>query len=183
MIGYYTGLGISKAFALTWDDIDLEKNTSVDNITVKRNFGVDVPPTLNQKGKQEECSSWYFSSPKTYSSKRKVKFGETLYQAFLYAHNQVKANEEKYGEYYTDIFLKLQKDEKGNDMFKLIEISREIPCSLPKARMLCVRENGQYISTDSFKYASRVIHYELKIHSIIIPYVTFASLCTFTYVS
>lgn len=27
MVGFYTGLRISKAFALTWDDIDLEKRT------------------------------------------------------------------------------------------------------------------------------------------------------------
>ena len=29
--------------------------------------------------------------------------------------------------------------------------------------MLCVRENGEYVSTDSFKYCSRVIHHELQI--------------------
>ena len=29
--------------------------------------------------------------------------------------------------------------------------------------MVCIRENGQYVSTDSFKYPSRIIHHELKI--------------------
>ena len=29
--------------------------------------------------------------------------------------------------------------------------------------MICVRENGEYVSTDSFKYCSRVIHHELQI--------------------
>ena len=29
--------------------------------------------------------------------------------------------------------------------------------------MVCIRENGQYVSTDSFKYPLRVIHTELKI--------------------
>lgn len=29
--------------------------------------------------------------------------------------------------------------------------------------MVCVRENGEYVSTDSFKYCARVIHNELKI--------------------
>ena len=29
--------------------------------------------------------------------------------------------------------------------------------------MICVRENGAYVSTDSFKYCSRVIHHELQI--------------------
>ena len=40
MIGFYTGLRISEAFALTWDDIDFEKRTlSVNKQIVKRNFG------------------------------------------------------------------------------------------------------------------------------------------------
>ena len=42
-------------------------------------------------------------------------------------------------------------------------IEQSIPCQLPKTDMICVRENGQYVSTDSFKYPSRVIHTELKI--------------------
>ena len=29
--------------------------------------------------------------------------------------------------------------------------------------MIFVRENGEYVSTDSFKYCSRVIHHELQI--------------------
>lgn len=29
--------------------------------------------------------------------------------------------------------------------------------------MVCIRENGEYVSSDSFKYCSRVIHNELKI--------------------
>lgn len=29
--------------------------------------------------------------------------------------------------------------------------------------LICINENGEYTSTDSFKYAARVIRYELKI--------------------
>lgn len=80
MIGYYTGLRISEVFALTWDDIDMKERTiNVNKITVKRNYGVDVRKVLEQKGKKEEKSAWYFGSTKTYSPNRIVKFGETLY--------------------------------------------------------------------------------------------------------
>jgi integrase len=38
-----------------------------------------------------------------------------------------------------------------------------LQCALPKADMICVRENGEYVSTDSFKYCARVIHNELRL--------------------
>ena len=82
MIGYYTGLRISEAFALTWDNIDLEKRELTVNKTVlKRNYGVDVRKVLEQKGKKEEKSAWYFGTTKTESSNRTVKFGKSLYIA------------------------------------------------------------------------------------------------------
>lgn len=34
---------------------------------------------------------------------------------------------------------------------------------MKKVEMVCVRENGEYVSTDSFKYCSRVIHTELQL--------------------
>ena len=53
MIGFYTWLRISEAFALTWDDIDFEKRTlSVNKQVVKRNFGADVRKVVEKKGKK-----------------------------------------------------------------------------------------------------------------------------------
>lgn len=164
MIGYYTGLRISEVFALTWDDIDMKERTiDVNKIVVKRNYGVDVRKVFKQKGKKEEKSAWYFGSTKTYSSNRIIKFGDTLYQALKQAKMQQSKNRLLYGEYYTNIYKKKEKDEKGEDIYRLIEIEQSIPCQLPKADMVCIRENGQYVSTDSFKYPSKVIHYELNI--------------------
>lgn len=57
-----------------------------------------------------------------------------------------------YGEYYTDIYIKSEKDEKG-------DIEKSIPCTLQKGDMICRKENGQMISTDSSKYCARVIQY------------------------
>ena len=64
-----------------------------------------------------------------------------------------------YGEYYTDIYIKPEKDEKGDEIFRLIEIEKSIPCALQKGDMICRKENGQMISTDSSKYCARVIQY------------------------
>lgn len=164
MIGYYTGLRISEAFGLTWDDIDLENCTlTVSKTILKRNYGVDVRKVLEQKGKKEEKSAWYFSTTKTESSNRTIKFGNTLCRALKHAKTAQKKNRLLYGEYYTEHYLKPEKDEKGNTIYRIIPVERCAECALKRVEMVCVRENGEYVSTDSFKYCSRVIHNELKI--------------------
>ena len=164
MIGFYTGLRISEVFGLTWDDVDLEKRTiTVNKQVLKRNFGVDVKRAARVKGKKEMRSSWYFNTPKTESSNRVVPFGQTLYEALKEEKmNQVR-NELKYGEFYTTHFLKTEKDEKGNDMFRIIPAQKCIDSQLPRVWLICIAENGQYTSTDSFKYAARIIHNELQL--------------------
>ena len=74
-----------------------------------------------------------------------------------------KKNRLVYGEYYIDHYLKPEKDEKGNEIYRIIPVERCIECALEKIEMTCVHENGDYVSTDSFKYCSRVIHHELKL--------------------
>lgn len=164
MIGFYTGLRISEAFALTWDDIDFENRTlSVNKQIVKRNFGADVRKVVEKKGKKEQRSSWYFTTPKTASSNRTVPFGDTLYQALKKEKAAQMRNEMKYGEYYTIHILKKEVDEKGNDMWRVVPVQKCVESQLQRVRMICVAENGQYTSTDSFKYASRTIHHELQL--------------------
>ena len=164
MIGYYTGLRISETFALCWSDIDFENRTlSVTKSVVKRNYGVDVRKVMEQKGKKEEKSAWYFGTPKTESSVRTIKFGDALYKALKHAQIEQKKNRLLYGEYYTNHYLKPEKDEKGNTIYRIIPVEHSIDCTLQRIDLLCCRENGEYVSTDSFKYCSRVIHHELKL--------------------
>lgn len=164
MIGFYTGLRISEAFALTWDDIDLENKTlTVSRQVVKRNFGADVRKVVEQKGKREQRSSWYFTTPKTPASSRTVPFGDTLCNALKTERTAQMKNELKYGEYYTVHVLKKEKDEKGNDMWRIVPIQKCVESRLRRVRLVCITENGQYTSTDSFKYCSRIIHREMQL--------------------
>lgn len=164
LIGYYTGLRISECFGLTWNDINFENRTiTVNKITVKRNYGVDVRQVLKQKGKKEEKSAWYFGSPKTFSSNRTIKFGDTLYNALKKYRKTQLQNRMIYGQYYTEIYKKSETDEKGDIIFRLLEVENLIPCTLEKSDMICRKENGQFVSTDSFKYCSRIINHNLKI--------------------
>ncbi len=164
MAGFYTGLRISEAFALTWDDIDFNKRTlTVNKQVVKRNFGADVRKVVEQKGKREQRSSWYFTTPKTASSARTVPFGDTLYEALKAEYTAQKKNEVQYGEFYTIHVLKKETDEKGNDMYRIVPVQKCAASQLPRTRLVCIDKNGQYTSTDSFKYCSRVIHNELQL--------------------
>ena len=164
MIGFYAGLRISEAFALTWDDIDFENKTlTVNKQIVKRNFGADVRKVVEKKGKKELRSSWYFTTPKTPASVRTVPFGETLYQALKKEKAEQLKNEMKYGEYYTIHVKKIETDEKGNDMIRVVPIQKCVESPLQRIRLVCIDENGQYTSTDSFKYCSRVIHHEMHL--------------------
>ena len=164
LIGFHTGLRIGEVFALTWDDVDLKEATiDVNKLVYKRNYGVDVRQVMKQKGKKEEKSAWYFGDTKTASSVRKIKIGDTLLKELKEYKRMQLENQMMYGEYYTQIFKKEEKDEKGNTIYRLIEVEKSVPVTLPQANLIMRKENGQYSSTDSFKYAARVIHYDLGI--------------------
>ena len=70
-------------------------------------------------------------------------------------------HELKYSEFYTIHVLKKEIDEKGNDMFRIIPLQKCVNSSLPRVNLICIAENGEYTSTDSFKYCSKIIHKEL----------------------
>lgn len=163
LIGFYTGLRIGEVYALTWDDIDLEKGTlTVDKLIYKRNYGVDVKELRKIRGKTEERTSWYFGPPKTHASNRTIKIGKTLVNELREYKIMQTENELMYGEYYNKIYKKKEIDEKGEEIFRMIEVEKVVPVSLPPANMVFRRENGDYSSSDSFKYAARIIHYELN---------------------
>ena len=166
MVGWYAGLRISETYGLTWSDIDFDKKTiNVNKQVVKRNFGVDVRRAYQVKGKKEERSAWYFQSTKTTSSSRTIVVSDELIKALRKLRAEQLENRMYYGEYYNELYLKDETDEKGKTIQRIIEIEKGVPCSLPRAEMVFRKENGQYSSTDSFKYASRIIHHRLGIRT------------------
>lgn len=146
MIGYHAGLRISECFALTWDDIDFEKGTL----------------TVNKQLLKREHKQWYFAPPKTKTSYRTILIGKTLISALKAFKLQQKKDKMRYGEYYTSTY-ELVKTEAN----KTIRNLQQLPCNQPpigkEVKMVCVKENGQLLTPESFKYCTRVIHYELGI--------------------
>ncbi len=163
LIGWNCGLRISETFALTWDDIDFDNKTlTVNKQVVKRNLGLDINKVTSKKRKPSLNSFWHFSKPK-YGSNRTIKIGDSLIKELKKEKTRQLKNEMLYGGHYTVIMQKIEKDEKGNNTTRLLPIQKGAESSLPRAKMICVTENGEYTSPDSFKYCSRVIHYELKL--------------------
>lgn len=153
MIGFHTGLRIAEAFGLTWDDIDLEKN----ELTINKQI-------IQREGeKTAKRVSWYFGSTKTRASVRRIKFGATLANALKKEKLKQKEDELRYGEYYMTHVLKIEKDEKGNDLQRIVPIQKCVEATLPVVHMVTVAENGELTTPNSFKYASKVIRHELHI--------------------
>lgn len=137
MIGYYTGMRISEVFALTWEDIDFEKL----EIKVSKQI-VKIKP-------DREKAKWCFGEPKTKSAHRIVRIGSNLSETLKREKLRQKENKLLYGHYRTK--------------YSLCEMDELVPDENGKIDLLCVNDDGTFVTTDSFKYCSRVIHHELKI--------------------
>lgn len=76
---------------------------------------------------------WVFGTPKTKSSNRTILIGNTLVN-ILKQHKKFQTeNRLKYRQYYTD------------------------------SNFVCTKENGEPLTTDSLKYLTRIVNYELQI--------------------
>lgn len=147
MIGWNCGLRISECLGLTWDHIDFENRLlSVDHQTVRRSVG--------------KKTFWALREPK-YNSKRKIKFGETLYKVLKAEKKRQQENELKYGEFYTIHYLADFTDEKGATRQRIVSGQKGQLQGVNRFPLICVDENGEMTTSDSFKYCSRVIHHEL----------------------
>ena len=165
MIGWYAGLRISETFGLTWDNVDFENKTiTIDHQIVKRNFGLSVMKSYKERkagAKKAERSSWYFAPPKTRTSVRTIVVSDTLINELRKYRKYQLEGKFYYGEYYNELYLKEEKDEKGKAIQKLISCDASVPVALPTANMVFRRKDGSYVSPDTFKYASRIIHHKL----------------------
>ena len=146
MIGYYTGLRISECFGLTWDKIDLTNNI----ITVDR-----------QILKHEH--QWYLDTPKTSSSVRSVKFGPKLAAALKDAKHAKDLNRMKYGGNFIEYYIKPVTASNGDARYQVIFAQRSVPADLDPLDLVCVKDNGIMLTSESYKYACRIIHNELHI--------------------
>lgn len=151
IIGLHCGLRLGEAFALTWDDIDLEsKKISVNKQIQWRQFKrTDEEKKSNNGRNTDDCGCWYYSSTK-YKSDRVLEMDEELYH--LLSAEKVKQDNAR--AYFGDRFARYYETERR-------EITQE-----PTAKeisFVCIREDGTYITPRTMQHTSRIIHLDLNI--------------------
>ena len=151
MIGLHCGLRLGEAFALTWNDIDLEKRTiSVNKQIQWRQFPRTKEEKKNNNGRNtDDCGCWYFSSTK-YKSDRVLEMDDELYQ-LLFAEKVKQDNARKY---FDNRFTHYFENEHR-------EITQE-PTE-KEINFICIREDGSYITPRTMQHTSRIIHLDLNI--------------------
>lgn len=162
-LGYFCGLRVSEACGLTWDCVDLEKNEiKIEKQLVERGHGAgEIRPLVNVK-RADERACWYFTEPKK-ESFRTIKFGQILKDVLLDEKKRQEENEEEYKGFYYIQVTKIEKDEKGKDIVRILTCQKDIEPKFPRVRFVCTDENGELTNTNTIRYASRIINKELLI--------------------
>ena len=133
------------------------------NIIKKNQYGL---PKRRNITKGHSVGVWYYGDCKNPQSRRKISIGDTLIKALKEYKKEQEENKKFYGDSYLYYYeKKVLNDITKKEETKLIEAKGELEVALPKAELVFVKDNGQFLGTDSPKYAFKVIHYELGINS------------------
>lgn len=132
LLAYRCGLRLGEAFAITWDDVDLEEGL------LNINKQVQIPDQL-----------WMFSNPK-YDSFRVIRLDDYMLDVLIKAKRKHDRAVLYYDEYYTHLY------ENENR-----EIVKEKTENCKEIHLVNVREDGTYIQPRVLQHCGRIIHYEL----------------------
>lgn len=136
-----------EVFALTWDDMDLDKRI------------IKISKTAYAKDKEEK-GRWYLGTTKTVESQREIYICDTLYKILL----DYKKIQDNYKKQYSKNYKKHVLEEVKNKYGKLVEYKIvESNSRRNKVDMVFTRKDGTYSGTDIVKYPFKIIHHELEI--------------------
>lgn len=166
LTAYYTGMRVSEVYGLTWDCVDFENKTiTVNKIAKKIEKEGKVSDGKRKRGIRGMASTrWYFGECKTPSSYRTISVGDTLLNELRAYKEWQEANEKEYGELYIKQYAREEITETNRKVTRLIPMQQmdfEIP--LERLYPVFIKENGEYHGSDSMKYPSKVINYDLGI--------------------
>ena len=144
----YTGMRTGEVFALTWDDIDLEKRM------------IRISKTVYEKQKDNK-GRWYLGTTKTDGSRREVYICDTLYKALYNYKMKQELLRKRYGKQYKKYYLEKIKNKYGKIVeYKIIESKYKRKNNV---EMVFTKKDGTYSGTDVIRYPFKIIHHELGI--------------------
>jgi len=165
LTSYYTGMRIGEVIGLTWDCVDFEhKKITVNKNAKKIELEKASDGTFKHGAKRKAKAKWYYGACKNKSSYRTIDVGDTLLNALKEYKEWQEANEEEFGSLYTRHYVKDEVSPTNRSVQQIIsmpEMDFEIP--LERTYPVFVKENGDFQGSNSIKYASKVINYELGI--------------------
>lgn len=142
MLGYYAGLRLGEAFALTWEDIDFVKKE------------INVSKQVQWQPAGDGGGYWFFERPK-YSSTRIIPI---LYDSLLDLLRRTKEHQNKdlaaCGEYYVRHYI--EEDEYGRECITTQRTNKEL-------KLVNLRPGGSYCHPRIMQHTSRVIRLKLGI--------------------
>ena len=146
----YTGMRTGEVLALTWDDIDLEKQI------------LKVNKTVYAK-KKDETGRWYLGTTKTEGSCRGVYICDTLKIALKNYKEYQESNKRFYRKNYHNYYLEEIKNKYDKTVeYKIIELKHKSK-NRKQANLVFVKKDGKYSGTDLLRYPFKIIHEELNI--------------------
>ena len=151
LLGYRCGLRLGETFALTWDDIDFDDKTLTVNKQIQwKQLERTKDEKLATNGKScEECGYWYFSTPKC-KSYRTIDIDEDLVKILKEEKENQAAAKNYFKNRYTNYYV--------NPFRHLTNNPEDTPIDL-----VCIREDGTYITPRTMQHTSRVIKESLGV--------------------
>ena len=144
----YTGMRTGEVFALTWDDIDLEKGI----IYINHNI-YDKP--------KDQLGRWYIGTTKTSRGTRTINIGNILIEALSNYKKRQDFLKNVYGKDYKYYHIEYVKNEYGKVIEKRIVLNKSDVDD--KLDLVFTKDNGTYTGTDLIRYPFKVIRDELNI--------------------
>ena len=135
-------------FALTWEDIDLEKGI------------INIKHSVYDKPKDKD-GRWYIGTTKTLSGQRTIYIGDTLKIALTNYKERQEELKNLFGKDYNYYHIEEVKNEYGKVIENRIVLNKNYGEN--NLNLVFVRDNGTYSGTDLLRYPFKVIHEELGI--------------------
>ena len=146
----YTGMRTGEVFALTWNDIDFEKQV------------INISHNVYDKPKDEK-GRWYIGSTKTTTGKRTIHISETLLKILKNYKKKQNYLKKVYGKDYHYYHLEDVTNKHGKVIEHRIVKNEDNLITLKTINFIFTRFNGVFSGTDITKYPYKIIHDELGI--------------------